>query len=1108
MATTRVRYPAFFRLQTEDDRRLHEGWALFEPKVKARKLGAASALQELGRLIHDACERGEDELPIKLGAIPADAVEGTATISVPWQRRRTEIRTPALRFQLGAHPVVCLPRLRNAVLVLPARTPPELQAARLQDAVDAWFRDLDPDERPEGAAEDEEEVWAEQRGDRFLWLTTTVKVERPSFAKLDLMAFLQALSGITKVDGAVELHKVSSPLADRYPDGLRLDRVADPRVATLRRLLFEDANPAPTVLVGPSGAGKTTLVEAATRRYLDALPEGPDSEDTVHLHHLDPNRVIAGMSQVGAWERRMTAILEHLVRRDGGHQRGGIYIDNPVALSLVGRSAGSALNLCSLLRPWLAARRLPFLLEATPEEWNRLEQADRAFTELFSVIRVDAPARPVAIRMTLANLERIERAHTVRIPLEAVRRLLELDERYPSARGAPGSLVDRLDALASRVGAQGGDPEITPAHVEAAYTGTTGLDPTLFDPLRPLPDAELRDRITARLVGQPEAVGVLTDVVHVLRAGLARPQKPLATWLLVGPTGVGKTEAAKVLAELLYPGRERLLRFDMNELVDPGAVYRLLGDATREGQLTGRVRQDPYSVVLLDEIEKAHPSVHDLLLQLLDEGRLTDGRGRRADFSRAVVILTSNVGSGQRAAGTGFGGSAAGTGSMNASYRAAVERAFRPELVNRLDRIVVFQPLALPDIRRIARLQLDRVLQREGFLRRTVLLEVDDVALERLAAAGFDPDLGARALKRTIERDVVGRMAALLATIPVEAPVVVRIRPIDGGVTAEASVLHFATAEPTRPVPEALDATAINALLDRLPATAFRATASREGVAIEGREIHQLRDRLQDALRALSVEPGGVELQSQALARLRRARWPKHERRWDTFGSFHSVREFVLGGQPLHAWADDGAPELEPVRLRILEHKLAASAAGRTETVWLRIRPVTGASAASRPHVAAYIERLTTALDELWPDREAWSWHPDRRWEARRPGQAPERRAPLLFRLHGPLLRALLSAEEGVHVWYPADAPPFAIAVELFDAEPADLAPTGGVEPPIVRLYVPGASASARNRVEDLRVAEVADGYGVAPVVPFLRWWWMLGEGKREGEEGKSGRQE
>ncbi|MDP2310276.1 MAG: AAA family ATPase [Pseudomonadota bacterium] len=1110
MATTRVRYPAFFRLQTEDDRRLHEGWPLFAPKIRARKLGAASALQELGRLVHDMCERGEDTLPLKLGAIPTEAVEGTATITVPWQRRRTDIRTPALRFTLGAHPIVCLPRLRNAMLVLPARTPPELQAARLQDAVDAWFRDLDPDERPEGAAEDEEEVWAEQRGDRFLWLTTTVKVERPSFAKLDLMAFLQALSGITKVDGAVELHKVGSPLVDRYPDGLRLDLVPDPRVATLRRLLFEDAKPAPTVLVGPSGAGKTTLVEAATRRYLDGRPEGPDSEGTVQLHHLDPNRVIAGMSQVGAWERRMTAILEHLVQRGAGHEGGGLYVDNPVALSLVGRSAGSALNLCSLLRPWLAARRLPFLLEATPEEWNRLEEADRAFTELFSVIRVDAPARPVAIRMTLANLERIERAHTVRIPLESVRRLLELDERYPSARGAPGSLVDRLDSLASRVGAQGGDPEITPAHVEAAYTGATGLNAVLFDPLRPLPDAELRDRITARLVGQAEAVGVLTDVVHVLRAGLARPQKPLATWLLVGPTGVGKTEAAKVLAELLYPGRDRLLRFDMNELVDAGAVHRLLGDATREGQLTGRVRQDPYSVVLLDEIEKAHPSVHDLLLQLLDEGRLTDARGRRTDFSRAVVILTSNVGSGQRAAGTGFGGSSAGTGSMNASYRAAVERAFRPELVNRLDRIVVFQPLALPDIRRIARLQVDRVLQREGFLRRTVLLEVDDVALERLAAAGFDPDLGARALKRTIERDVVGRMAALLATIPVEAPVVVRIHPVEGGVTAEASVLHFATAEPTRAVPEALDALAINALLDRLPATAFRATASRAGVAIEGREIHQLRDRLQEALRALVIEPGGVDLTNHALARLRdRPRWARYERRWDTFGSFHTVREFVLGGLPLHAWADDGEHELEPVRLRILERKLAASAAGEDETVWLRIRPVTRTGTASRPHVAAYIQSLTTVLDELWPEREVFAWHPERRWE---PKIGNVGAPPLLWRLRGPLLGALLSAEVGVHVWYPPDAPPFAIAVELFVDEPMDLAPIGGIEPPIIRLYVPGASASDRNRVEDLRVAEVADGYGVVPSVPFLRWWWQrLGAGEGAGAgagAGESGMQE
>lgn len=1108
MATTRVHYPAFFRLQTEDTRRLHEGWPLLAPSIRARKLGAASALQELGRMVHDAAERGDTELPGQLGAIPQDAVEGTAALSVPWQRRRTDIRTPALRFQLGAHPIVVLPRLRNAVLVLPARTPPPLHAARLQEAVDAWFRGIDPDERAEGALEDdEEEVWAEQRGDRFVWLSTTVKVDRPSFAKLDILAFLAALTGNAAVDGAVELHKVSTNLADRYPDGLRLDLVSDSRVALLRRLLFEDPNPAPTVLVGPSGAGKTTLVEAATRRYLDARAAHPSGEPARQLHHLDPNRVIAGMSQVGAWERRMTAILGHLVPKGPLHEPGGLYVDNPVALSLVGRSAGSALNLCSLLRPWLAARRLPFLLEATPEEWNRLEEADRAFTELFSVMRVDAPARPLAVRMTLANLERIERAHTCRIPLESVRRLLELDDRYPSARGAPGSLVDRLDSLASRVGAQAlpdglGDPEITPAHVEAAYTGTTGLNAALFDPARPLLDADLRDRITARLVGQPEAVGVLADVVHVLRAGLARPQKPLATWLLVGPTGVGKTEAAKVLAELLYPGRERLLRFDMNELVDAGAVHRLLGDDTREGQLTGRVRQDPYAVVLLDEIEKAHPSVHDLLLQLLDEGRLTDARGRRADFSRAVVILTSNVGSGQRVGGSGFGGSTAGTGSINASYRAAVERAFRPELVNRLDRIVVFQPLALPDIRRIARLQVERVLQREGFLRRTVLLEIDDLALERLAIAGFDPDLGARALKRTIERDVVGRMAALLATIPVEAPVVVRIYPADdtggvtGGVTATAKVLHSAPPGPTRRVPAALDAADINALLDRLPATAFRATASREGVEIEGREIHQLRDRLQDALRALVPDPAGVDLPSHAVARLRgdRARYRRVDGRMTAVESFRTVREFLLGGLPVDAAYEDDAPDLDPVRLGILEAKLSAIAEGRVDAVWLRIRPVTRVAAGSRAHAADYLRELATVVDDLWPDRRVWALHPDRGWEPHA-GKADPGVRPIAWRLRGPLLRALLAAEVGLHVWYPADAPPFALAVELFDDIEPDVLPVGppDVEPPIVRVYAPGASPTERNRAEDLRVGEVSDGFGVTPSVPFLRWWWQQG---------------
>jgi ATP-dependent Clp protease ATP-binding subunit ClpC len=1100
MATTRVRYPAFFRLRLDPavpGRRLHEGWPVLAPTVRAKKLGAEHALQELGRAVHAACERGVPALPQWLSAIPEDAVEGTATITVPWQRRRIEIRTPALRFTLGAHPIVCLPRLRDAVLVLPARTPPELAGTCLQDAVDAWFRTPDAEDpalfldprtgEPEGV-----EAWTEQRGDRFLWLTTSVKVGRPSFEPMDFHALLQALQGLDAPDGAEELEKVATPLAARYPDALRLDRVPDPRVDALRRLLYEDDKPAPTVLVGPSGAGKTTLIEAATRRYLDSRAAHPGG-GTVHLHHLDPNRVIAGMAVVGAWERRMTAILEHLVEGAPGEPRGGLYVDNAVALSLVGRSRGSTLNLCSLLRPWLAARRLPFVLEATPEEWNRLEEADRAFTELFEVVRVDAPARPVAIRMTLANLERIERTHGVHIPLASVRRLLELDERFPGARRAPGSLVDRLELLAGRH-AGAADPEITPAHVESAFAGATGLNAALFAPDTPLPDAALRERIAARLVGQPDAVGALADVVHILRAGLARPDKPLATWLLVGPTGVGKTEAAKVLAELLYPGRERLLRFDMNELVDADAVHRLLGDEVREGQLTGRVRQDPYAVVLLDEVEKAHPSVHDLLLQLLDEGRLTDARGRRTDFSRAVVILTSNVGSGQRVSGTGFGGSSAGTGSMNAGYRMAVERAFRPELVNRLDRIVVFSPLTLPDIRRIARLQLDRVLLREGFLRRTVLLEVDEAALERLAVAGFDPDLGARALKRTLERDVVGRLAALLATLPFDAPVVVRIRPEGAtGVAAHAERLHFAPRGVTRPAPAALGPDEITALLDRLPATAFRATASREGVVIEGREVHELRDRLQDALRAFGEPDPTVDLDNRVLGRLRgtRPRIRGRERRWDELMSFDTVRAFLLAGptEPLDGDDGDALARFDALRVRVLERALAATAAGQLDAVRVRIRPLTRVPVTHRDAVHAWLHELSGLVDTLWPDRATFVRHPTRGWEAdTRPRSGAV--LPMLWRVRGPLVRALLGAEAGLHVWYPPDAPPFAVAIELFEDGPAEDLPPGA-EPPIVRLLVPGADLAAPVRIEDLRVGEVVETGAPDLRAAFLRWWWM-----------------
>jgi hypothetical protein len=264
-----------------------------------------------------------------------------------------------------------------------------------------------------------------------------------------------------------------------------------------------------------------------------------------------------------------------------------------------------------------------------------------------------------------------------------------------------------------------------------------------------------------RVIGQSEAVQQVVDLLAAVKAGLARSGKPIASLLFIGPTGVGKTEMAKSLAEFLYQDRSRMVRFDMSEYSHPAAIERLIGGAfSAQGLLTQKVRDQPFTVVLFDEFEKAHPQFFDVLLQVLGEGRLTDGVGRVTDFTNSVVIMTSNLGAeSYRRGSVGFAGEAAATNFAERHFEREVKAFLRPEMFNRLDRIVPFAPLDRATIAAIARREVDHVLAREGLRFRDIELPLDDAAIAHLAAGGFDPRYGARPLKRTIERQLVAPLA-------------------------------------------------------------------------------------------------------------------------------------------------------------------------------------------------------------------------------------------------------------------------------------------------------------------------------------------------------------
>jgi energy-coupling factor transporter ATP-binding protein EcfA2 len=1046
--------PCFFWIDATPAGRRHRCRLVVGPPLEAEGASPEQAGHRLVDKVRSLCDRAPERIPELLG-VPSDARVGVDPLLVPTKKGRS-VPAPVrkLSFRLGEQSFVALPRLR-AVVAVPAASSPTERADAEQRAVDRWFRHRDDDEDDEG--DEDVDRWSDRRGDRIVWLEARVRAGWP-VTDVEAADGRVARQNLGKVSGADELPKVSRRLDARWPDGLLLDHVPDPaRVDPLRRWLYEDERPVPTAIVGPSGCGKTTLVHAAVRRELDRwMAEDPRrAHRLAQVHHLDPQRIIAGQSIVGAWERRLLAILTHLVDPDRQRARDALYVDRPLALARVGRSAGSALTLTSILRPWLEARRLPFLVEATPEQWARLEELDRSFADLFQVIRLPAPTPDHVADVLLSAVERSTGdggAEAFTGP--ALRALVDLERRFPSARGLPGGLVDRLTLAAQRHPGR----TITDDTVRELFGDATGLRPEWVDRASPLPTAALQDRVAARLIGQPDAVAAIAELVHVLRAGLARPGRPLATWLLVGPTGTGKTETARVLADLLFERPDRLVRVDLNEYADAGAVTRLLGDGLVEGHLTSRLRGRGVAVLLLDELEKAHPAVVDLLLQVLDEGRITDASGRTLDLTRVAVLLTSNVGATEVARATGFGRDLPSTETTRTAFRSAVHQRFRPELVNRLDRILVFGHLGRDDAGKVARLQLAAVLRREGFLRRTVLVDVAPAALERLIDAGFDPASGGRSLQRSLEDGVAGGVAHVLAAAPLDRPMVLRLEsdPDGPGVVARPTLLSFA-ARRGAPDPGADPTEAeLRALRDALPAGAFQFMADASGTRLEGAAALAVRDRIDRALRAFDEDPDGTDVPDALLANLarrdhkhrgHRAAWRQPPVQWMGVVSFRSVREFLLDRSQTAEREEVALPQLP-----LLAMQVAALARGAGPEVVVELDGVVdhgpASWAAAEPYVAA-LEATLEALGATVVDE----------------GARPRR-----LRVRGAAVAGWLRAEAGVHLLYPREGTPFGLRVRV----------DGDGDDTVVRLLVEGGE------VEDLRTGLSCPVGDLAELLPTL----------------------
>ncbi len=486
------------------------------------------------------------------------------------------------------------------------------------------------------------------------------------------------------------------------------------------------------LIVGRSGVGKTALVKELYRQSIDSIT----------IWETTAARLLQKLTANSGWEEPMGQVLEEL--SDSGDI---LYVHNLAQLFEVGAYVGNPISMAEFMREQLALASVRMITECTDEELANIETRSPAYTNLFNIQRVEAPTFK----------QQLEIVHNLlNIPKPVIEETLRLQHRYSLYSGFPGKTITFLENLLDTT-------KVTREMVVSRFCNESGMPRFLVDSHTPLKLDATREFFQSRLFGQNAAIDILVNLLAAVKTRLTRPGKPIASLLFVGPTGVGKTELVKALAEFMFGDSERLIRFDMSEFSDEVAVLRLTGDAGAQGLLTNKLRQQPFSVVLFDELEKAHYSFYDLLLQIMGEGRLTDAKGQVADFCSSVIIMTSNIGAGHiRQRSPGFKNSSNSNDELQKHYLHAVQKFFRPELFNRIDQIIPFNTLNLKVLHPIVKRELDKILARSGLITRNISIEFEDAVIDYLANLSSNSPYGARQLQRNLQAKVVIPLAKTL----------------------------------------------------------------------------------------------------------------------------------------------------------------------------------------------------------------------------------------------------------------------------------------------------------------------------------------------------------
>ena len=532
----------------------------------------------------------------------------------------------------------------------------------------------------------------------------------------------------------------------------KLDAVyaVDDKVRELAEYFIGEA-PQSVLLVGPAGVGKSSLVH----RLVSMRAEFGLQKRSVWS--TSGARIVSGMSGLGMWQQRC-----HKLIREAYKTSAILHLGSLIELMEAGKIDGQP-GVASMIRQAVARGKLLAIAECTPEQLAVVEREDpmllRAFTKM-EIIEAESSriievltssARDRSARMTrqLQKSSGQNAATPVSFTPQAIEELLRLHARYATYSALPAQPLRLMQTMLEQIDRP---VEFTAKDVAAAFSTQTGLPEFLVNDAVQIDLPAIERQLTGHVIGQAEPAELIVNLLATLKARMIRPGRPFASLLFIGPTGVGKTEMAKAIAKLLYSDTRRMIRIDMSEYANPWSAIKLIGrPGDGDGTLTSPIREQPFSVVLLDEFEKADPAVFDMLLQLLGEGRLTDSQGRLADFRNAVVIMTSNLGV-ESFKESGFGFNDSESADWRAHFEREVQRFVRPELLGRIDRIVPFRPLPPEVVRKIALRETELLKGRPGLKYSDAALEFTPAAIDLLSEVGYQPRYGARPLRRAIEQ--------------------------------------------------------------------------------------------------------------------------------------------------------------------------------------------------------------------------------------------------------------------------------------------------------------------------------------------------------------------